>query len=435
MTSSNPNQDVEKFLSAPEELIANPRELAKAQDRKARDEARLKRERATKESGIPSLEDILADVVRVAEDEDTNPQAEFRSISRRRYELYGHYPIEYVLEHGQFAHITQMAGLTQTPTTGRMLKARTEDSLAQHDRRYFDRYMAPHINKFPELDRETQKFEQVVFISDTHSAFCDPFTWMAFIDFIAHSQPEVICLGGDHIDGHAISSHAKPPGFGLKLQDEFDLFQQQVTEIRTTCPNSKIVWVASNHFTDRVVRHLTNVDPALASLRSMRFDKLIDLGGLDVEICMGGSFLAPEGEKDGLGHKFLWGKKLVMTHGTRLGKYPADKELDAWQTNGISGHVHRAQIVRGSTNATRHLTWACNPAGCADACARYYVQSPGPAWQRGFTVVNKGRKSLQFLTVDTTSNEAICEGWAFTTRKKLPSGVEALPKWWAKYYR
>ena len=432
---SKANKAVESFLSAPEEIISNPRELAKAQERKNRDAARLERERAAKRKGKPSLEDILADVVRVAEDEDTNPQAEFRSISKRRYELYGHYPIEEVLEHGRFEHIKQMAGLAQTPTTGRMLKARTEDSLRAHDRRYFERHLAPHINKFPELDRESQKFEQAVFISDTHSKFMCPFTWMAFIDFITHSQPETILLGGDHIDGHAISSHAKPPGFGISLQGEFDFFQNMVIEIREACPNAKIIWIASNHFTDRMVRHLTNVDPALASLRSMRFDQLIDLDGLGVEICMGGNFLAPEGQKDGVGHKSMWGRKLIATHGTRLGKYPADKELEAWGTNGVSGHVHRAQIIKGSTNATRALTWACNPGGVSDLCAQYYVQAPGPAWQRGFTVINKGRKSLQFTTVDTTSNEAICEGWAFTTRKRLPNGVESLTKWWDRYYR
>src|SRR5262245_24455503 len=87
---ASPEKTVDRFLAAPDEVVKDTREAAKLRDRKARDEARLKRERASKLKGRPSLEDILADVVRVAEDEATNPWHEFRSISKRRYELYGH---------------------------------------------------------------------------------------------------------------------------------------------------------------------------------------------------------------------------------------------------------------------------------------------------------------------------------------------------------
>ena len=428
--------DVSKFLSAPEDIIDNPRELAKALDRKARDAARLQRERASKRKGVPTLEDILSDVVRVAEDEDTNPQAEFRSISKRRYELYGHYPIEYVLEHGTFAHVLQMAGLAQTPTTGRMLKSRTETSLKAHDRRYYTRYIAPHSNKFPELRRATQKAQQVVFISDTHSFFADPFTWNAFLGFITDSQPEIICFGGDLIDGSMISTHPKPPGFGAPLQLELDLFVAQAKEVREACPNARLIHIASNHWTDRMVRHLTQVDPVLSGLRSMRFDQLVPYDEIGMECHMGGSFLAPEGQEEGEGSVRLWDNLLVLTHGTRVGKYPAEAELNVWGTNGVSGHVHRGQIMKGSTNATRHLTWACSPAGVADACAKYYVKSPGPAWQRGFTVINKGRKSLQFTTADTTQNECYVDGFYYdASKRKHPTGVDELKKYWLRRYK
>jgi len=421
-------------------VVENERELKKIKERKARDEARLKRERAGKAQTPPSLEDILADVVRVAEDEDANPYHEFRSISRRRYELFGHYPIEFVLQHGRFEHIKQMAGLVPTVGDQRLLHVRTLDSRREHDARYYQRYLLPYVDLFPELRRATEKSKLLAFISDTHSLFMDPVTWLAFLDFIDHAQPDVIVWGGDHIDGSEISSHPKPYGFSTKLQVELDFFRAMLEEARELCPNSRFVWTASNHWTDRIVRHLTQTDPALANLRSMRIDKQLNLKELDIELAHGGSFLSPPGQEDAVPRATLW-EQIQVTHGTKVGKFPAMAELLDWvdmglpkgsHGAGISGHVHRFQQVIGPNSGLRHMSWTCSHGGVIDEVAKYYVKGNRPAWSRGFVIAEKGRRAINVTGVDTTLGECFANGWSFRKTGRYPSGVEDTRKFWLK---
>lgn len=434
---------VEKFLSAPEEVVADESELKKIQDRKARDAARVERERASKSKDRPTLEDILGDVVRVAEDEETNPYHEFRSISRRRYELYGHYPIEYVLEHGRFEHVKKMAGLVPTVGDQRLLHARTLDSLREHDQRYFQRYLWPYVDQFPELKRATDQSKLVAWISDTHSLFMDPFTWLAFLDFLDHAQPDVVVWGGDHIDGSEISTHPKPYGFSTKLQVELDFFRAMLEEAREVCPRARFVWTASNHWTDRIVRHLTQTDPALANLRSMRIDKQLNLDNLDIELAHGGSFLAPPGQEDDVPRATLW-EQIQVTHGTKTGKFPAMAELLEWvdmglpkgsHGAGISGHVHRFQQVVGPHSGLRHMSWTCAHGAVIDEVAKYYVKGNRPAWSRGFVIAEKGRRAVNVTGVDTTLGECFANGWSFEKKGRYPNGVEDTRKFWLRRYK
>lgn len=433
MTSS-PEDQVERFVSAPDEVVENPREAAKLVDRKARDEARKKRERAGKRKTDPSLEDILSDVVRVAEDEELNPYHEHRSISRRRYELYGHYPIESVLAYGRFQTIKQMAELSDTVGDRVLLGARTNKTLQEHDGRYIKRYIQPHINKFPELQRATTQARMGVFISDTHSLFMDPFYWESFLAFCEDAQPEFIGLVADHVDGSEISTHPQVPGFTIDLQVELDMFRAMVQEIRERIGyKTRIALVGDNHFFDRLTRYLTQVSRALAGLRSLKIDALMGLDDLDIELAMGGSFVSPSGQEDNRPYLRLW-DRLNMTHGTKLGKFPAMGELMSWGTSGVSGHVHRDQIIRGPNAALRHEQWMCLGSGVIDQVARYYVRGAGPAWSRAWGIVEMMNGKLQFTSVDCTEGVALAHGWAYESKVRMPSGVEATRAYWRKRY-
>lgn len=441
--TEEPKPGLDDFLAAPDNVTANEKELKKLLERKLREDARLKRERWKKSTTRPTLEDILADIIEVAECEERNPRGhEQRSINRRRYELHGKYLIEHVLEHGTFGHLKQMAKLLPTGTDRRLLLKRTKDSLLAHDQRYFQRHIAPYIDTHPELTRETQKSKQLVWYSDSHSFFGDPFTWMAFLAFIETSQPEAVALGGDVNDGSMISSHPHPPGFGAHFQDENDLQRAQVREIRRVCPNTVILMIPDNHWTDRIVRYMTQVSPALAGLRSMRVDKLMGLDESDVEIVHRGSFLAPKGHEADVGRKTLWGQ-LQLTHGTKTGKFPAMAELMDWVQMGLpkgahglglSGHVHRRQQVNGPNSGLRRMGWVSTHCACTDYGAIHYVKGNAPAWTRGFEIVDKGSKAIQSVGVDTTAGEAFAHGWRYEAQKGLPKSPAAVEKWWRKRY-
>jgi hypothetical protein len=420
----------ERFLAAPEEVVANPRERAKLVERRARDDARLARERSGKATKRPTLEDILADVVRVAEDEATNPYHEFRSISKRRYELYGHYPIEIVLEHGRFEHVKQMARLADGIGTRLLMQARTNESIARHNERYFTRYVRPHVGKFPELQRATAGSTLAVAIGDTHSTFMDPFSWISFAAFLKDAQPEVVLWIGDHVDGSEISRHPKVPGQSNPLQLELDMQRAMMAEARALAPRARFVLVPDNHFWDRMVSYLTQVSVGHTNLRCLRIDDLLQLDELDVELAPSGSFLAPGSDERPALRLY---DRYLATHGTRLGAHPSYHELVGWGTSGVSGHVHRHQLTMGPTAGLREEQWMCLPGGVIDQVARYYVKGPGPAWSRGWGTVETCGRGLQMTPVVVDGGVAMVHGWHYTAgRETLPEGVEAVRAFWRK---
>lgn len=429
--STPPEKGVDDFLAAPEEVVQNPREAAKLQDRKEKDRARLERERWNKSKERPTLEDILTDMVRVAEDEATNPWHEFRSLSKRRYELYGHYPIEYVLqEAGRFSHAKEMAGLQDAEGDRALLNARTQQSKREHDARYFNRYIAPHVDKYPELRRATAKAKMAVWISDTHSLFMDPFTWITFLAFLEDAQPEVVVWGGDHVDGSQISSHPKVPGFTTPFQTELDVLKFMWREARERS-TARFVWIESNHFMPRFVRFLTQHAQALSSLRTLRIDKLLEFDDLDIEIVQPGTFLSPAGQEDKRPMIKLW-DRITTTHGTKIGQYQARDELLHWGASGWSGHCHRDQLTIGPAAGLRQHRWLSCPGAVTDEVAKYYVPGNKPAWSRGFAIAEMMGKGLQLTPAITTDGVCMVNGWYYEQKGKLPKGVEPVRKFWRK---
>jgi hypothetical protein len=413
---ASPDALIDAFLAAPEEVISDERELKKLRERKARDAARLARECATKSKGAPSLEDILKDIVRVAEDEETNPWHNYRAVSRRRYELYGHYPIEYLLEHGRFSHLKKMAGLADGEGDRMLLLAREHKSKREHDERYYRRFLAPHVDRYPELRRATSKSRLGAYISDTHSMFLDPFTWVAFLAFVEDAQPDVIVWGGDHIDGSEITAHPQVPGHTLPLQVEIDCLRAMWREAREVCPRAPFVWIESNHFTRRLVRFITQHARTFSSLRGLRLDKLLEIDGLGVEIVQPGTFLSPEGQEDKRPAARIW-DRWIATHGSKTCIHHAHAELAEWGQSGVSGHLHRHDFAMARSAGLR---------------GKYYVKGNVPAWSRGFGLIESMGRGLQLTPVVTTEGVCMANGFVYEKRGRLPTGVEPVRRFWER---
>lgn len=430
MDKNSPKRSVDQFLAAPDEVVQNPREKQKLLERKAHDEARKARERATKSQERPSIEDILGDMVRVAEDPVTNPKwHEWRTLSKRRYERFGHYPIEFITrQFGTFEHAKQAAGLATPVGERAFARAQAERSKCDHDERYMRRYVLPHVDKFPELTRETTGWQCVLVISDLHGLYLDPFTWEVFLDVAEDMCPDVVYLNGDVIDCHDISSHPKIPQAQIPLQLEFDFARACLREIRARIPaDTRLVWGAGNHFLDRLVRYLTQVSKEIAGLRALRLDNLLELGDLDVDLVQGGTFLSPKGSEHAQPRRVLWDRYLV-THGTKLGRYPAAAELAQWGMSGTSGHVHRASLHFGSTHAHRGLTWMSTPMACTEDAGRNYIKDH-IGWQKGFGIAMISGDRVHHYPVVTDSGLAIVEGRAYE-RGELPTADPAVRAWW-----
>lgn len=432
MDSSSPDR-LDEFLAAPDSLRLSDRERKKAANRKALLAAEEARLRLHKSGERPTVEDLLADMIRVASDPDVNPFHKFRTLSRKRYREYGHFPVEAIDEQfGQFEHAKQVAGLEEQPGTRQKKVATAERSRREHAARYLERHVLPHCRKHPELDRELSGTELVLSISDTHSTFLDPFTWQVFLACCRDLKPGIVYLNGDILDGSEISRYPKIPGWTVPLQLEFDFAQEMLKQVRAAAgPDARLVWGAGNHGLDRIASYLTQVAPALANLRTLKFDKLVDLEGLDVELAQGGTIASPDGTEADPAGRLLHGFYRIH-HGTYLGQHPASSELKAAGRSGQSGHVHRAHLVFGSTEADRTLSWLSTPMGCLPVAGRSYMKGICTGWQRGFGVafLHAGGTARQYPVL-TDDDVCIVEGFVYERAKGLPDPDPS--KLWLKH--
>lgn len=414
-------EDVEDFLAAPESVLRSEAERRKMAERKAKEKAEAEQLRASKSKERPTVEDLLADLVRCAEDKETNPYWRFRTLSRKRYVLFGHFPYEFVREQfGTFEHAKQLAGLEDKPGTRRRNQARAEASRREHVSRYVERYMLPYVRQESPAHRADAGVRLVLSISDTHATFLDPFTWHAFLCSIRDLRPDVIYLNGDILEGAEISTHDKIPGWTVPLQLEFDFAREMFRQVREVAgPRPRVIWGAGNHGLDRIARYLTQVAPALSGLRTLRFDKLADLGGLNVELAMGGKIVSPVGTEDHAPGSLLYGCYRIY-HGSKIGKNPAMEELCAAGRSGQSGHVHRASLAYGATEAQKALCWMSTPMGCTERAGRAYMPGLNTGWQRGFGAAFIGpRGEVRQYPVVTDDGFAVVEGRVY----QRPSGL------------
>jgi hypothetical protein len=376
---------LDDFLAAPENVLRNEAELTKARQRKAREQAKAAQLLAAKTRNIPTLEDLLADIVRVAEDEETNPWHEFRSISRRRYELFGHYPVEFVdVQFGTFTHALEVAGLRDQVGTQLWRTRRAEASRAEHAERYLRRYVEPYVARQEDY-RELHQPYLLLSMSDSHSTMSCPFVLRSFLQAIRDLRPDGVLLNGDEFDAVQISRHPQVPGWTPTLQVEMDFVRSKFALIREA-HDGDLFFTGGNHdLADRLSRYLTQVAPALASLRDLRVDRLLGLDEFDVKLLQGGELLSPAGTDNAKPGFLLWDFYRIH-HGTRLGQDPARQELRDAGRSGQSGHVHRASVAYGTTERDEGMSWMTTPMGARHEVGRSYIKGTNTGWQRGFGI-------------------------------------------------
>lgn len=382
----NGEEELEEFLAAPETLNRDQEERKKATRRKHMLEAEEKRLDADKRQETPSDEDLLNDMVRVASDKETNPWWHFKALSRKRYRLFGWYPVRYIDERwGQFERAKQAAGLADKPGTRMKKAARAKQDLREHAARYVRRIITPRVMQNPELTRELEGAKLVLTISDTHSTFLDPFTWQVFISAIKDLRPDVVYVNGDVLECQEISRFPKIPGWTVPLQLEFDFAREMFRQVREAGHQGDLIWGGGNHGIDRLAMYLTQVAKGFSGLRTLRFDRLAELDGLGIQLAQGGTIASPEGTEDDKRGVLLYGFFRVH-HGTLLGEFPAMAELKAAGRSGTSGHAHRTSLAYGCSEANEQLSWLTTPCACTEHAARAYIKGVNTGWQMGFGV-------------------------------------------------
>lgn len=379
---------VDQFLAAPENVIKDARERRKLEERKAAEAARQARILAGKRKTPPSMEDMLADIVRVAEDEVSNPLGHTtRSISRARYDLFGHFPVLFVdRQFGQWNHALEAAGLRDEVGTRLWRTNRANESRREHAQRYYERHVLPYVARQEDYRRLAKPY-LLLSISDLHAQWLCPFVFTAFLQAVRDLRPNGLLVNGDWIDGSEISRHQKIPGWTVPLADELAFAKSMFRLLRKAAGDECDLFVVDgNHDpTTRLANYLAHVAPALAGLDELRVDSLLGLGDAGVRIMQGGSILSPKGTEDAKPGFLLWDFYRIH-HGHRLGADPARAELRDAGRSGQSGHVHRASLAYGTTERDEGLSWMVTPMAARHDVGRAYMHGTTTGWQRGFGV-------------------------------------------------
>jgi len=410
--SETPEQKVDQFLAAPEQVRQNAVEMQKARLRKAQEAARVAQELAGKSQAPPTIEDMLADLIRVADDPETNPFWKFRTLSRKRYQLYGHFPVAHVdREFGQFEHAKQVAGLSEQPGTRLWRARRAAQSRAEHAERYMERHVRPYVQRARDL-RIVGDSYLLLSINDTHSQMLCPFVWSAFLQFRDALQPDGLLFNGDTMDCPQVSRHPKIPGWTPDLQSELDFQDEMFRQAREGYAGDIFSTGGNHDLVDRLARHLTQVDPYLTSLRCLRVDELMGLERHRVRLFHGGTIMSPAGEEDAKTGFLMFGKYRVH-HGDRLGRRAAQEELKASGRSGQSGHRHVADMAYGTSELTEGQSWMCVPMGARQEVGRSYMRGVSTGWQRGIGLARifpDGSAHQYPVVVSGTPERMTCEG-------------------------
>lgn len=420
---------IDEMLTAPESVLDNPAELRRYIERKSEEESERIREEREKGGKIPTVEELCADMRRVASDKYINPFYADRTLSAKRYKRHGKWVfVNCERQFGTFEHALEVAGLRDKRGTKLWKAARSEQSRREHAQRYQERCFMPHLFKSAEL-RDLSRVEIGISISDTHATHLNPFVWRTFLSEIKRLQPDYVVFNGDILEGSEISRHPKIPGWSVPLQLEFDFARTMFEQTRQVTQDAEVIWTAGNHGLDRLASYLSQVAPALSGLRNLRFDKLADLDGLGVKLAQGGSLASPEGQEDELPGILL--HDYLIHHGTLLGQTPYRSELLKALRSGQSGHVHRAGIAYMSHEG-QSISWMSTPMGCSPSAGRAYMKGRHTGWQMGFGIffLHPGGRVHQYPVI-CDRGVAVCEGMVYEDRDQLEA--DPLSNWLADF--
>lgn len=403
---------IEDFLGSDDVQEAGAREKALRAERKAHEAALEQRERNSKREEPPTREEMLADLVRVAEDPELNPLGhQSRTLTRPRYRRMGHFyirDIERVC--GTFEQAKVEARLVDSRATRAWKTNRAAARRRERVAEYQETYMHPYV--YDPSQRTAKDVELILSYGDSHAVYTDPFSWYAFLVACKELAPDIILANGDQLNLDEMSRYPKIPGWTVPFSLEREVVRTQFEQLRCICPDADIIWVGGNHGINRIADYLTNVATALSGLDEMRFDQLFRLDDLGVQLAQGGTIASPKDQEESLPGVMFYDWYGVY-HGTSLGQTPYAQELRSAGRSGQSAHVHRGGVAYASNEALGAHSWMTVPMMAHDRVGKSYMQQRRcTGWQRGMGVafLHAGARRVHQYPVVTSGGVAMFEG-------------------------
>jgi predicted phosphodiesterase len=254
----------------------------------------------------------------------------------------------------------------------------------------------------PNLPKEKRiklsKAQVELFATDIHFPYEEKTGWGLFLDVAKETQPDIIWLNGDILDGYAVAQWDKNPSTAHEnnIQYEFDYTRGKLEELKEICPNAKYYFKEGNHET-RLQRFLNKNAPALRYLKAITIPFNLELERLEMEwIDNNDKFKLAE----------LW-----HFHGNEIGGGGVNvalAKLRKIMANCIFGHYHIEQsAIMRKYDGSPIGAWAI-PSLCD--FQQDYVHH-AETWSNGFARVEylpSGLFHVQPTQILTDGNRKIC---------------------------
>lgn len=316
---------------------------------------------------------------------------------------------------GNFGELLREAQLVETRTD------------SQYDRRTAALVSEQRIQDYIKTDvmpwvaTASTEFENelihIVVASDFHGYHVDRFALKVFLRVIDLVQPHHVALAGDVFDFSEPSRWTQNPNKLLDLQGEIDFVVEEImSPVKSlVSPQCDVKLFIGNH-EYRIIRYLAERAPALASLRCLRFNELLKLDELGIDLVFGGDVLAPTPRLQKEAVTRAWHSyynMFVVTHGTSTGAYPPLNELRRFHMSGCSGHVHTAQTVTARTIDRGLIEWHTLGMMCENDPT--FCMGLPTNWNTGFGVVtlNTKAKTVHYRPVRIENGTAMFDGHYF----------------------
>ena len=209
-----------------------------------------------------------------------------------------------------------------------------------------------------------------VVLSDVHAPFQDATVCRMALEFIREHRPGTIHLLGDIGDFYSISRFDKDPARREDLQQDLDAARDFLRQLRDAAPAARLIYSEGNH-EFRLRKYLRREAKALAQLRNLQLEKLLDFGTLRIRY-------------QSQDRPYRVGS-LLFTHGQLVRKWSAHSARGHFEKFGccvIHGHTHR---LGAFYHRDINETWGAWENGCLCNLNPDYVTAPD--WQHGWSVV------------------------------------------------
>ena len=173
-----------------------------------------------------------------------------------------------------------------------------------------------------------------------------------------------------------------------------------------TAPHAKIIYSEGNH-EYRLRKYLISEAKALAGLRALTLEKLLDLDKLKIR-------WQAQDKPYRIGH-------LLFTHGQLISRWSAMSAKRHFERYGccvIHGHTHRLGAFYHTDINDCYGAWE---AGCLSTLTPDYVTVPD--WQNGFAVVHHCKKFFSVELVAIIKNQFAFRGRQYGRQQATPSSI------------